>query len=146
MYKRQDEYTAFKTYAKLYPEACILLVDTYDVLASGVPNAIRVFKEMRAEEMCIRDKYVELNYGKSYLSESEQARVNRKFCIGIHKNCILYLTDGILQNPVIKNNQDRFSQMQFEKNKAYYGNNHWIIKRNISVSVSYTHLRAVSIV
>ena len=44
-----DEYTAFKTYAKMYPEACILLVDTYDVLESGVPNAIRVFKEMRAE-------------------------------------------------------------------------------------------------
>ena len=86
------------------------------------PQAVRRIRE-----------YVELNYGKSYLSESEQARINRKFCTGIHKNCILYLTDGILQSPVIKNNQYRFSQLQFEKNKAYYGNNHWIIKRNISV-------------
>ena len=43
-----DEYTAFKTYAELYPNACILLVDTYDVLNSGVPNAIRVFQEMNA--------------------------------------------------------------------------------------------------
>ena len=34
---------------------------------------------------------------------------------------------------MIKNNQYRFAQLQFEKNKAYYGNNHWIIKRNISV-------------
>ncbi len=42
-----DEYTAFKTYADLYPTACILLVDTYDTLKSGVPNAIRVFTEMR---------------------------------------------------------------------------------------------------
>lgn len=42
-----DEYTAFKTYANLYPHACILLVDTYDTLKSGVPNAIRVFKELR---------------------------------------------------------------------------------------------------
>ncbi len=42
-----DEYTAFKKYAELYPDACILLVDTYDTLGSGVPNAIRVFKEMR---------------------------------------------------------------------------------------------------
>ena len=42
-----DEYTAFKTYADMYPSACILLVDTYDTLKSGVPNAIRVFKEMR---------------------------------------------------------------------------------------------------
>ena len=42
-----DEYTAFKTYAELYPGACTLLVDTYDTLKSGVPNAIRVFKEMK---------------------------------------------------------------------------------------------------
>lgn len=42
-----DEYTAFKTYADLYPSACILLVDTYDTLKSGLPNAIRVFREMR---------------------------------------------------------------------------------------------------
>ena len=42
-----DEYTAFKTYADLYPSACILLVDTYDTIKSGVPNAIRVFSEMR---------------------------------------------------------------------------------------------------
>ena len=43
-----DEYTAFKTYAELYPEACTLLVDTYDTLKSGVPNAIRVFDELKA--------------------------------------------------------------------------------------------------
>ena len=42
-----DEYTAFKTYADMYPQACILLVDTYDTLKSGIPNAIRVFTEMR---------------------------------------------------------------------------------------------------
>ncbi len=41
-----DEYTAFKTYCQLYPENAILLVDTYNVLKSGVPNAIRVFKEV----------------------------------------------------------------------------------------------------
>ena len=42
-----DEYTAFRKYADLYPSACILLVDTYDTLKSGIPNAIRVFTEMR---------------------------------------------------------------------------------------------------
>lgn len=41
-----DEYTAFKTYCEIYPENCTLLVDTYNVLKSGVPNAIRVFKEV----------------------------------------------------------------------------------------------------
>ena len=42
-----DEYTAFKEYARLYPDACTLLVDTYDTLKSGVPNAIRVFQKMK---------------------------------------------------------------------------------------------------
>ncbi|MBQ3786789.1 MAG: nicotinate phosphoribosyltransferase, partial [Lachnospiraceae bacterium] len=44
-----DELTAFRTYAKLYPNACTLLVDTYDTLKSGGPNAIKVFSEMKAE-------------------------------------------------------------------------------------------------
>ncbi|MFI3208938.1 MAG: nicotinate phosphoribosyltransferase [Eubacteriales bacterium] len=43
-----DEYTAFKTYATMYPSACCLLVDTYDTIKSGLPNAIRVFDEMKA--------------------------------------------------------------------------------------------------
>ena len=41
-----DEYTAFKTYCELYPQNAVLLVDTYNVLKSGVPNAIRAFKEV----------------------------------------------------------------------------------------------------
>ncbi len=41
-----DEYTAFKTYCELYPHAATLLVDTYNVLKSGVPNAIKVFQEV----------------------------------------------------------------------------------------------------
>lgn len=44
-----SELEAFRAYAKLYPDNCTLLVDTYDVLKSGVPNAIRVFEELRAE-------------------------------------------------------------------------------------------------
>ena len=41
-----DEYTAFKTYCQLYPHSATLLVDTYNVLKSGVPNAIRAFREV----------------------------------------------------------------------------------------------------
>lgn len=40
-----SEYEAFKTYAKMYPDNCILLIDTYDTLESGLVNAMRVFKE-----------------------------------------------------------------------------------------------------
>ena len=49
-----DEYTAFKKYAEIYPQNCTLLVDTYNVLKSGGPAAIRVFKEMKPESMGIR--------------------------------------------------------------------------------------------
>lgn len=42
-----DELTAFRAYAEVFPNNCLLLVDTYDTLKSGVPNAITVFKELR---------------------------------------------------------------------------------------------------
>ena len=65
-----DEYTAFKTYADLYPQACILLVDTYDVLKSGVPNAIRVFKEMREAGLEMKGYGIRIDSGDlAYLSK-----------------------------------------------------------------------------
>lgn len=65
-----DEYTAFKKYADLYPNACILLVDTYDTLGSGVPNAIRVFKEMRAAGIPLTFYGIRLDSGDlAYLSK-----------------------------------------------------------------------------
>ena len=65
-----DEYTAFKTYAHLYPNACILLVDTYDVLKSGIPNAIRVFKEMRDAGMNLTGYGIRIDSGDlAYLSK-----------------------------------------------------------------------------
>ncbi|MBS6396950.1 MAG: nicotinate phosphoribosyltransferase [Clostridiales bacterium] len=65
-----DEYTAFKTYSEMYPEACTLLVDTYDTLKSGVPNAIRVFEEMRKENK-LKGRYgIRLDSGDlAYLSK-----------------------------------------------------------------------------
>ena len=65
-----DEYTAFKTYAKLYPNTCILLVDTYDTLRSGVPNAIKVFKEMREAKTLSKGYGIRLDSGDlAYLSK-----------------------------------------------------------------------------
>lgn len=65
-----DEYTAFKTYAKLYPNSCTLLVDTYDVLKSGVPNAIRVFEEMREEGIPLTKYGIRIDSGDlAYLSK-----------------------------------------------------------------------------
>jgi len=65
-----DELTAFRTYAKLYPTACILLVDTYDTLNSGVPNAIKVFQEMRAAGIPLTFYGIRLDSGDlAYLSK-----------------------------------------------------------------------------
>ena len=57
-----DEYTAFKKYCEIYPENATLLVDTYNVLKSGVPNAIRVFKEV-LEPRGIRNCAIRLDSG-----------------------------------------------------------------------------------
>lgn len=65
-----DEYTAFKTYARMYPSACILLVDTYDTLKSGVPNAIKVFQEMQEEGIPLTFYGIRLDSGDlAYLSK-----------------------------------------------------------------------------
>ena len=49
-----SEYEAFKAYAQIYPENCVLLVDTYNVIKSGIPAAIKVFKEVKPQKMGIR--------------------------------------------------------------------------------------------
>lgn len=65
-----DEYTAFKKYSELYPDACLLLVDTYDTLRSGVPNAIRVFTEMRQAGKELKGYGIRLDSGDlSYMSK-----------------------------------------------------------------------------
>lgn len=65
-----DEYTAFKEYARLYPDACTLLVDTYDTLKSGVPNAIRVFTEMRQAGIKSKNYGIRMDSGDlAYLSK-----------------------------------------------------------------------------
>ncbi|MDY3711404.1 MAG: nicotinate phosphoribosyltransferase [Agathobaculum sp.] len=63
-----SEYEAFKAYADIYPDNCVFLVDTFNVLKSGVPNAIRVAKEMAAEKG-IRPRGIRLDSGDiAYLS------------------------------------------------------------------------------
>lgn len=64
-----SEYEAFKAYAESYPDATVLLVDTYDVLKSGVPNAIRIAREI-LEPMGKRMKGIRLDSGDlAYLSK-----------------------------------------------------------------------------
>lgn len=65
-----DEYSAFKAYAELYPDNCTLLVDTYDTLKSGVPNAIRVFQEFKDSGREFKKYGIRLDSGDlAYLSK-----------------------------------------------------------------------------
>lgn len=67
-----SEYEAFKMYARNYPDSCTLLVDTYDVLKSGIPNAIKVTKEV-LEPMGKRLKGIRLDSGDiAYLSKESR--------------------------------------------------------------------------
>ncbi len=70
-----SEYEAFRAYAETYPDNALLLVDTYDTLGSGVPNAIRVFREMR--EKGLKPKGIRLDSGDiAYLSKKARAMLD----------------------------------------------------------------------
>lgn len=65
----RDELTAFREYAKIFPDSCTLLVDTYDTLKSGVPNAITVFNEMKVSGIELKNYGIRLDSGDfAYLS------------------------------------------------------------------------------
>ena len=69
----RDRLEAFRNYASLYPDNCLLLVDTYDTLKSGVPHAIQVFDEMKAQGIQSKLYGIRLDSGDlAYLSK--QAR------------------------------------------------------------------------
>ncbi len=73
----EDELTAFRKYAELYPQNTTLLVDTYDTLRSGVPNAIRVFQEMRAAGRMPEKYGIRLDSGDlAYLSKKARKQLD----------------------------------------------------------------------
>ena len=77
--------------------------------------------------------YVELNFGKTYLTEMEEKQINYKMCTGIHGDCSLYFTEGILKNPVKRNYEYEYAKRLKNKNVWPYHDKHRIVKRNISV-------------
>ncbi len=68
-----SEYEAFKAYAKIYPENCVLLVDTYNVINSGIPAAIKVFQELKPKKMGIRIDSGDV----TYLTKRARAMLNK---------------------------------------------------------------------
>ena len=72
----EDEYEAFKKYALTYPDSCLLLIDTYDIMKSGVVNAIRVAKEV-LEPMGKRLKGIRIDSGDlAYFSKRVRAALD----------------------------------------------------------------------
>ena len=76
--------------------------------------------------------YVELNFGKSYLSENEEKKLNYLMCRGIHADCSLYFTEGILKNPVKKNYQLEYAKRLRSKNIWTYHDKNRIARQNIT--------------
>ncbi len=72
-----DELEAFCTYARLYPDNCTLLVDTYDTLHSGVPNAIRCFQRMEEEGIKLKKYGIRLDSGDlAYMSKKARTMLD----------------------------------------------------------------------
>ena len=76
--------------------------------------------------------YVELNYGRTYLTDTEEKRINHLMCRGIHGDCSLYFTEGILKNPVKRNYQYEYAVRLRNKNIWLYHDKHRIVKHNIA--------------
>lgn len=76
-----SEYEAFKAYAETYPDNCVLLVDTYNVLKSGIPNAIKIFDEVLAP-MGYRPKGIRIDSGDiTYLTKKVRTMLdNAGYC------------------------------------------------------------------
>lgn len=88
--------------------------------------------------------YIELNYGRSYLTPGEQERLNRSLCRGAHADCKLYFTDGILSNMVKRNYQSEYARRAKSDNLRVYGHNLRVSRRNIE-QLSDTLRRALTV-
>lgn len=87
----ESECDAFQAYAESYPNSTVLLVDTYDVLKSGVPNAIRVAKEVLEPKGC-RLKGIRLDSGDlAYLSKEARKQLD---AAGL-TDCIIVASNGL---------------------------------------------------
>lgn len=93
-------------------------------------KSIVVLDEKALEKM---NSYMQLNFGKSYLSEAEQKKTDRRLCNGAHADCSLYYTDGILEHPVLVNAQYVNAKKQADKNLLLLRNSKNMTKRNVDI-------------
>ena len=89
-----------------------------------------ILNEKALEKM---HSYIEWNYGKSYLTELEQKQLNHQLCYGAHKGCTIYMTEGILKNPVAVNNTYVLVKRSKQMNLDTYRQHANVTKRNIEI-------------
>ena len=85
------------------------------------------------EAIAKMNSYIELNYGRSYLTPLEAERINHQICTGAHADCTLYFTDGILANMVKVNAQSEYARRTKEVNWRVYEQNRRMAKQNIDM-------------
>ena len=130
---------------EMYEEALESYVEQLTNSASGLENAAvteemeekrqkkRAVKVVTPEMLEKAYTYVELNFGRTYLNEAEEKKINYQMCRGVHSDCSLYFTEGILKNPAKRNYQYEYAKRLRNKNVWLYHDKHRIVKHNIAV-------------
>lgn len=85
------------------------------------------------EAIAKMNSYIELNYGRSYLTPLEAERINHQICTGAQADCTLYFTDGILANMVKVNAQSEYARRTKEVNWRVYEQNRRMAKTDIDM-------------
>lgn len=75
--------------------------------------------------------YIELHFGTSYMDDLEQKRLDRRLCRGVHADCKLYFTDGIIHNYVRENNTYVMAKRTWEMNQRFYRQNQRVARHNV---------------
>ncbi len=130
---------------EIYEEALESYVEQLTNSVSGLENSAvteemeekrqkkRAVKVITPEMLEKAYTYVELNFGRTYLSEAEEKKINYQMCRGVHSDCSLYFTEGILKNPAKRNYQYEYAKRLRNKNVWLYHDKHRIVKHNIAV-------------
>lgn len=130
---------------EMYEDALETYLEKLSLDMMTLPEAKEPVKEERQEEQPKKKKivlvdendrkkmhsYVELNYGKTWLTPAQEKQRNLKLCRGMHQGCSLYYTEGILKHPVRQNYQLAYAGKQKDKNLHAYYDAHRAVKQNI---------------
>ena len=124
----ESELEAFKTYARLYPNNCILLVDTYDTLKSGVKNAILCYDAMKEEGISLKRFGIRLDSGDlAYLSKKARKMLDEAG----YPDAIISASNDLDENLITSESQPSFGGV-YKLAAIYSPEGEWIPKIKLS--------------